>query len=134
MKKLLFVASLIGLAACNTEDMVISKFSNYPEEVDGIGCTYKTAKEDTQYVFMSTSSGVGFARINDKEELLQLVTTRELKNGHFRDLYKNVNYELTLETINTDTVDYSTYQKGSITIKSKGKEAASINILGDCGC
>lgn len=140
MKKILCVVSLLSmlLISCGSEkEIVIDRFTDFPEEIDGCACYFSADKNDFvkgNYIYADNYHDHAYISINGKMQLFTLVKQTEVTESYWIKVYTNSEYEVTVEAETLWQVDETWLQKGGISIKARNGKKIKETIYGECGC
>lgn len=126
------------LSCTNKDEIIITAFKEFPEEIKGCACYFSRTKEELykgSYIFTDDNSEFGFISINGKMTKLDLVGYEEKDEKHWIKIFSNSQYEITVVSQQKWQVDQMWHQTSVITIKDKkGKIVTeSIHAFGECG-
>jgi uncharacterized membrane protein YfhO len=126
------------LSCTNKNEIVIDSFKEFPEEIQSCACYFSRTKDDLyngKYIFTDNDNDIGFISINDKMLKLELVGYDEISNTHWVKVFKNKEYQITVDSEQNWQVDQIWHQRAVITIKdNKGKLViGSEHVFGECG-
>jgi len=140
MKRITFILFLLStlLISCAEEKaIVIDRFKDFPEEIDGCACYFSTNKEDFikgSYIYADTYHNHAYISINGKMMQFTLKSYTDIVEGYWVKKYSNEEYDVTLDSEEVLQVDETWQQKGTMTIKSKDGKIIKETIYGECGC
>lgn len=140
MKKILCVVFLISmlLVSCgNEKELIIDRFRDFPEEIDGCACYFSADKDDFikgNYIYADNYEDHAYISINGLMQLFTLVKYTETAKGTWTKVYANDKYEVEVESKELWQVDQTWLQKGTIIVKSKDGKTIKKTIYGECGC
>lgn len=154
MKQLVLIFILIlSLNSCNehtkkdsetqekvtkTSPLQIENFTVWPEEISGCSCYSSKNKEDFRsqhYLVIDDYFNKALIKVNGNTETLNLVSNDTLNSKKERiKIWKNNNFELSVETHEIDAIDEIWVHKGILRLTSNKGETFETEIFGHCGC
>ena len=140
MKKILcalFLLSILLISCGSEKEIVIDRFTDFPEEIDGCACYFSADKNDFvkgSYIYADNYHDHAYVSIDGKMQLFTLVKQTEVTESYWMKVYTNSEYEVTVEAETLWQVDETWLQKGEISIKSRNGKKIKETIYGECGC
>lgn len=140
MKKILCALFLLSmlLNSCGSEkEIIIDRFTDFPEEIDGCACYFSADKNDFvkgSYIYADNYHDHAYVSIDGKMQLFTLVKQTEVTESYWMKVYTNSEYEVTVEAETLWQADETWLQKGEISIKSRNGKKIKETIYGECGC
>lgn len=139
MKKIPWVIPLLLLliSCAGEKELVIDRFTEFPDEIDGCACYYSANKKDFvngSYIYADNHQDHAYISINGKMQLFTLIKHTDVAEGYWIKIYANNEYEVTVDSEELWQVDQTWLQKGNISIKTKDGKKITETIYGECGC
>lgn len=129
---------LMFVTACGSEkDIVIDRFRDFPDEINGCACYYAADKADFakgSYIYADNYHDHAYVSVNGKMLLFTLISTTDVAEGYWVKTYSNNEYQLTIDSKEVWQVNQTWQQKGTMVLTSKDGKTIKETIYGECGC
>ncbi len=118
----------------------LNSFDEFPEEIDGPGCTFAIDREDYEkgdaYVYADDSDSIAYIKMDNRFIRFTLVedkTTYPLENNYLKK-FKSDEYELYINLKKDHDYDEKVFLKGYMMIKPNNRPEERKELYGLCGC